>query len=86
MRRALAVVFTVVVLTATPALASEAAHDLAIRPAAAGELVDDDGDAHGEDDGRDGTDPVAFATLLVAGMATVAAVTALIFVTKRAPS
>ena len=85
MRRALAVVFTVAALMATPALASAHAHDLAVQPAAASELVED-GDDHGEDDGRDGTDPVAFATLLVAGMAAVAAVTALIFVTKRAPS
>ena len=85
MRRALAVVFTLVALTAAPALASEDAHDLGLLPASAGEVVDE-GDEHVEDDGRDGTDPVAFATLLVAGMAAVAAVTALIFVTKRAPS
>ena len=84
MRRALAVVFTLLVLSGTPALASEDGHHVVIRPASAGELVEDDGAEH--DDGRDGTDPLAFATLLVAGMAAVAAVTALIFVTKRAPS
>lgn len=85
MRRALAVVFTLVALTATPALASEDAHVLGLRPATAGEVVDQ-GDEHVEDDGRDGTDPVAFATLLVAGMAAVAAMAALIFATKRAPA
>lgn len=93
MRRALAAVFTLVVLTATPAVAREPhAHDVSVHPAPAVDLVAGEegehsaGRADDGDDGRDGTDPAAFAALLLAGGAAVAAMAALIFATKRAPS
>jgi uncharacterized protein len=38
-----------------------------------------------DDDGVDGTEPIAFAALLLAGVATVAAIAALIFARKRPP-
>ena len=50
----------------------------------------DGGDEHGDgaatSDGEDGTDPVTFALLLLAGAAAMAAVAALIYATKRAPA
>lgn len=61
-------------------------------PAPTAVVVDGDGagDEHGGDagtsDGEDGTDPVTFAALLLAGAAAMAAVAALIFATTRAPA
>jgi uncharacterized protein len=63
-------------------------------PAPTAMVVAGSGDEHGgeaaassgDDEGEDGTDPAAFIALAVAGVALIAAVTALIFARKRPPA
>lgn len=63
-------------------------------PAPTANVVDGDGGgehgeeatSRGDDSGADGTDPAAFAALLLAGLALIAAVAAAIFATRRAPA
>jgi hypothetical protein len=95
-RRALALAFALVLLAATPAFAhvsvspSEVAEEsyatLTFRVSNESDSEDERDRAAAGDDGADGTDPLAFASLFVAGAAAVAAVAALIFGTKRAPA
>lgn len=93
MRRAIALALALVVAGATPGLAHVTVDPVEVRTeliAAGGDGYDtddtEDDAAYGDAKGEDGTEPATFLALLIAGMATMAAVAALIFATKRVPA